>query len=178
MLVLDDATFKAAIAPPEQITLVKFYAPWCGHCKKMAPAWVELAKIYGDDEGVAIADVDCTQHSGVCSTNGVKGYPTIKAFKGGEEIEKYAGARDISGFKSAITKYKGAAEKPVVVAKVKEEAKPEVKAAEPVVADGPNAPELTADNFASTVAAGSWMVKFYAPWCGHCKSMAGAVRTL
>jgi len=178
ILVLDDATFAQAIAPPAQITMVKFYAPWCGHCKKMAPAWTDLAKLFGDDEAVVIADVDCTVQAAVCSANGVKGYPTIKTFKGGEEIEKYSGARDINGFKAAIAKYKGTADKPVVVEKAKEAAKPAVVAepvvAEPAVVEGPHAPELTGDNFAETIATGSWMVKFYAPWCGHCKSMAAA----
>jgi len=78
VIVLTDATFKSTVAPPEQVTMVKFFAPWCGHCKKMAPAWVDLAKLMGDDDGVVIAEVDCTQHSSVCSENGVKGYPTIK----------------------------------------------------------------------------------------------------
>ena len=61
---------------------VKFYAPWCGHCKKMAPAWSELAaEINPDDEWEAnILSVDCTQYKSTCTENGVSGYPTVKLF--------------------------------------------------------------------------------------------------
>jgi len=168
VIVLNSGTFKTTIAPPEQVTFVKFYAPWCGHCKKMAPAWVDLAKDLGGDETVVIAEVDCTVEKELCGEFGVKGYPTLKSFKGGKEIEKYAGGRDVASFKKAIQKYQGGA------AKEPEKPKePAAKAAEPAAADT-EAPELTADNFATTIATGSWMVKFYAPWCGHCKAMAGA----
>merc|ERR1712007_84692 len=83
---LNTKNFKSSIAPAEQVSFVKFFAPWCGHCKKMAPAWVDLAKDLGDDDSVMIAEVDCTVESSVCSDNGVKGYPTLKAFKGGKEM--------------------------------------------------------------------------------------------
>jgi len=167
VVVLTEKTFEDTIKPAAQVTFVKFYAPWCGHCKKMAPTWIDLAKDQAGDDSVVIAEVDCTQEGPLCSKFGVKGYPTLKSFKDGKEIEKYAGARDISSFKGAIAKYKGGA----APAEKKEEAKKEAPKAD----DAPKeAPELTADNFAETVASGAHMIKFYAPWCGHCKAMAGA----
>ena len=164
--VLNSKTFKSTVAPAEQVTFVKFYAPWCGHCKKMAPAWVELAKDLADDDSVVIAEVDCTVESSLCGENGVKGYPTLKSFKGGNEIEKYAGGRDLASFKAAINKYKGGA------------APAAEKKAEPVKAEAGegNVIELTADNFATSIASGATFVKFYAPWCGHCKNLIPTVR--
>ena len=134
----------------------------------MAPAWVDLAKELGNDESVLIGEVDCTVESSVCQDNEVKGYPTLKAFKGGNLIEKYAGGRDLNSFKAAVNKYKGGAAKPAEPAKPAEK-KEEAKAADSAVL------ELTADNFASSIGSGAWFVKFYAPWCGHCKKLAPVV---
>jgi len=156
--VLTAASFKNTVAPAEQVTFVKFFAPWCGHCKKMAQTWVDLAKDQAANENVVIAEVDCTVEQSVCQENGVKGYPTLKAFKGGKEIEKYAGGRDMASFKAALTKYTGAA--------------PKAQEDKPAASAGTGSTDLTAENFASSVGAGNWFVKFYAPWCGHCKSMA------
>mmetsp|Transcript_50273 Transcript_50273/g.126196 ORF Transcript_50273/g.126196 Transcript_50273/m.126196 type:complete len:124 (-) Transcript_50273:37-408(-) len=71
--------------------LVKFYAPWCGHCKRLAPTWDELAK---SASGFGVAKVDCTEHRDLCSKFEVRGYPTIKLFVDGEHSEDYRGARD------------------------------------------------------------------------------------
>merc|ERR1711862_1036966 len=48
---------------------VKFYAPWCGHCKKMIPTWEELASA---DNGINVAKVDCTVHKELATQYGVE----------------------------------------------------------------------------------------------------------
>jgi protein disulfide-isomerase A6 len=60
--------------------MVEFYAPWCGHCKRLQPEWEAAAR---DVTSVKWAKVDCTQNQSTCGTYGVQGYPTIKAFTPG-----------------------------------------------------------------------------------------------
>ena len=69
------------------------YAPWCGHCKKLAPAWDELAGVLEDS--VQVGKVDCTAHSDTCSRFDVKGYPTL-IFLEGDSWYRYRGPRDIT----------------------------------------------------------------------------------
>ena len=78
------------------------YAPWCGHCKSLAPTWAELASGYADSNAVGIASVDCTQHKAVCEKAGVRGYPTLKLFQGGEEKQAYGGSRTLDALKTFV----------------------------------------------------------------------------
>jgi len=142
-------------------TFVKFYAPWCGHCQKLAPAWDELAKFFEKDEQVKIAKVDCTQHQAVCQEHEIKGYPTLAYFRAGRKIETYKGARTLSELKEFVSTTKGEAGKVASDdGKVPEPAK-----ASPVV-------KMDKDNFAELTKTGIAFVKFFAPWCGHCKRLA------
>lgn len=93
---LSYADFKKEIDTQELI-LVKFYAPWCGHCKRLAPEYEEAAtKLAGDEPAVPLAKVDCTNESGgkdICGQVNVQGYPTVKIFRNGQPTE-YDGGRD------------------------------------------------------------------------------------
>jgi thioredoxin domain-containing protein 5 len=75
---------------------VKFYAPWCGHCKRMHAAWEQLAVDNADVEGVNVARMDCTDKNNrpVCSEHGVRGFPTVKLIKDGKAT-KYSGKRTV-----------------------------------------------------------------------------------
>merc|ERR1719197_1957354 len=60
--------------------LVKFYAPWCSHCKRMEPVWEDVATNLrqGSDNYVNVAKVDCDAHRGIGSRFDIKAFPSIK----------------------------------------------------------------------------------------------------
>ena len=72
---------------------VKFFAPWCGHCKKMRPDWDKLADEFPKaHDNVVIADVDCTVEKDLCSKYNVEGFPTLKYFMpNSEDGDDYSG---------------------------------------------------------------------------------------
>ncbi|KAG1679247.1 hypothetical protein FOA52_009276 [Chlamydomonas sp. UWO 241] len=92
---LTPATFSAATGGPG-VVMVEFYAPWCGHCKELAPKYKQAAvQLWGI---ATLAAVNCDEHKGLCGQHGVKGYPTLKVFVGGK-------ARDYSGERSSKAIY-------------------------------------------------------------------------
>lgn len=67
---LTDETFSKFVASGKHF--VKFYAPWCGHCQKLAPTWNDLAKALEHDKSVSISKLDCTQYRPICQDFEVK----------------------------------------------------------------------------------------------------------
>ena len=64
-------------------SLVEFYAPWCGHCQKLQPAWEKAATALKDT--AKMIKVDCTteENKELCEEYGIRGYPTIMVFHDG-----------------------------------------------------------------------------------------------
>ncbi len=78
-------------------TLVEFFAPWCGHCKNLAPEWANAAaKLKGKVQLVAL---DATVHTSAAGRFGIKGYPTIKYFP--STATKDSDAQDYNGGRTA-----------------------------------------------------------------------------
>ncbi|CAL5987693.1 Protein_disulfide isomerase [Hexamita inflata] len=90
-------------------TIVKFYAPWCGHCKELAPKYEELATL-SEQLNVIVAEVDCTEEADICSHENVEGFPTIKLFDG-EKVFDYDGEREVPALSKWITDM----QKPILV---------------------------------------------------------------
>ena len=96
VVVLTDASFNE-IFSSQDMWMVAFYAPWCGHCKKLLPEWTEAAtKLKGQ---IKIAKIDATVNTQMAGKYQIQGYPTIKVFAPGKEktVEEYNGPRDSAG---------------------------------------------------------------------------------
>jgi protein disulfide-isomerase A1 len=74
------------------LVMAEFFAPWCGHCKALAPEY-EAAATTLKESGIPIAKIDCTEEEALCSEQKIQGYPTIKVFKGLDIVTPYQGAR-------------------------------------------------------------------------------------
>jgi thioredoxin domain-containing protein 10 len=87
----------------EGMWLMQFYAPWCGHCKKLEPIWKHVAQSLVDTP-IRIGRVDCTRFTNVANEFGVRGFPTIMFLKG-EDTYTYEGDRtraDIVAFAQRV----------------------------------------------------------------------------
>lgn len=92
VLVLTDADFPAVTEEFSHI-LIEFYAPWCGHCKKLAPVYKEVAdELKAQGSELRLAKVDATENSESAGKFGVRGYPTLFFFLNGQKMD-YTGQR-------------------------------------------------------------------------------------
>eukprot|EP00959_Pyramimonas_sp_CCMP1952_P354290 7422311-Pyramimonas_sp.AAC.1 len=73
---LTTSSFKKEVKDSSDFWIVEFYAPWCGHCQKLAPEWTKAATQL---KGVAkVGAVNCDDEKDLAQTYGIKGFPTIK----------------------------------------------------------------------------------------------------
>jgi len=95
---ITDAEFQAAVAGG--ITLIDFWAPWCGPCKAIAPALDELAEEYGGK--VRVAKINIDENQAVATQFGVTSIPTLILFKDGQMIDRKVGGAAKSALKTFI----------------------------------------------------------------------------
>lgn len=101
VLDLDVASFNQTIAG-DGLTLVDFWAQWCGPCRMMHPVFERMAKKY---RHVTFARVDVDQNQPVAARFGVQAIPTFIMFKKGVEIDRMMGAVGEPGIHMAIQKH-------------------------------------------------------------------------
>ncbi|KAH9598628.1 Endoplasmic reticulum resident protein 29 [Trypanosoma melophagium] len=137
--------------------LVEFYAPWCGHCKNMAPEYARLGKAVKAAGGppVVVAKVDATQQRDLAKRFNVGGYPTLMYFAAGSTTpESYSGGRTAEAFVSFLNE-RGLGLN-IVLPREHSYARELDQSSFDAVAMDPSKHAF---------------VMFYAPWCGHCKNL-------
>jgi protein disulfide-isomerase A6 len=153
---LTPANFDEVVLKSGKPTLVEFFAPWCGHCKKLAPVWEELATAFEPVKNkVQIAKVDADAEKSLGKRFKIGGFPTLKYFDGrSAEPEEYKSGRDLESLTNFLIDKTG----------VKPKKKLEMPSAVQM---------LTDSSFKETVGSEkNVLVAFTAPWCGHCKNLA------
>lgn len=108
--ILTTSTFDDFLKENEFV-LVKFYAPWCGHCKQMAPEFSKASEeLQQEGSNAKFAKVDATVETELAQRFGVSGYPSVKFFINGEPIE-FNGGRKAPEIKAWVQKRTGAVTK-------------------------------------------------------------------
>ncbi|KAG8378255.1 hypothetical protein BUALT_Bualt08G0118600 [Buddleja alternifolia] len=112
VVTLDHSNFTDFVAK-QKFIVVEFYAPWCGHCKKLAPEYEKAASILSTaDAPVVLAKVDANeeQNKVIASEYEIKGFPTLKILRyGGSVVQEYKGPRDAEGIVTYLQKQSGPA---------------------------------------------------------------------
>ena len=106
---LTPKNFDSVVLKSGKPALVEFFAPWCGHCKNLAPTYEELSKAFAyADNKVTVAKVDADENRSLGQRFGVQGFPTLKWFDGKSDTpQPYSGGRDLESLSEFITEKTG-----------------------------------------------------------------------
>ncbi|GAO13624.1 uncharacterized protein UV8b_01757 [Ustilaginoidea virens] len=108
VLQVTSKTYSSLIAQSNHTSIVEFYAPWCGHCKNLKPAYENAAKKLDGLAKVAAVDCDDDANKQLCGAMDVKGFPTLKIVRPGKKangkpvVEDYQGPRTATGIVEAV----------------------------------------------------------------------------
>jgi protein disulfide-isomerase A6 len=107
VLQVEGRSYDSLITQSNHTSIVEFYAPWCGHCKNLQPAYEKAAKSLAGLAKVAAVNCDEEANKPLCGRMGVQGFPTLKIVRPGKKpgkpsVEDYNGARSAKGIVDAV----------------------------------------------------------------------------
>uniref|UniRef100_A0A1B6M5T9 Protein disulfide-isomerase A6 homolog n=2 Tax=Graphocephala atropunctata TaxID=36148 RepID=A0A1B6M5T9_9HEMI len=163
---LTESNFDRLVTQSDQVWVVEFYAPWCGHCQQFVGEYSKAAKAL---KGVVkVGAVNADEQKSLGGRFGVRGFPTVKIFGANKnKPEDYSGGRTAQGLVDAAL----SAAKSKVFAQLGGKSG---RGGSSSKGDPKDVVELTDSNFDELVLGSEdmWLVEFFAPWCGHCKTLA------
>ncbi|HEX2100669.1 MAG TPA: thioredoxin [Candidatus Synoicihabitans sp.] len=83
------------------LVLVDFWAPWCGPCKALAPALVELARV--DADRVQVVKVDTDEEPDLATRYGIRALPTLLFFRDGQVVDQIVGLQSLAAIRERVT---------------------------------------------------------------------------
>lgn len=166
---LTATNFKNRVVNSDEIWIVEFFAPWCGHCKALAPEYAKAAKALKGIVNVGAVNMD--DHQSVGAPYNIQGFPTIKIFSSNKNSPiDYNGPRTAQGIVDrALSEVSS-----LVRSRLGGKSGSSGGGSHSGSSDGKDVVELTDANFEDLVLNSDdlWLVEFFAPWCGHCKNLA------
>ncbi|XP_069841290.1 dnaJ homolog subfamily C member 10 [Dendropsophus ebraccatus] len=150
VVTLTPANFKGLVKERsrEEIWMVDYYAPWCGPCQALMPEWKRMARQLNGL--INVGSVDCQRYSSLCSKEYVQAYPEIRLYPANRDNPNYyhvynGWQRDSYSLRSWALSFLPK-----------------------------TAIDLTPESFSEKVLKSKdhWILDFYAPWCGPCRSFA------
>ncbi|KAG2069761.1 thioredoxin-domain-containing protein [Suillus decipiens] len=177
--VLTPQDFKQTIA--DGVWFIEHFSPYCRHCRNFEPTWNRVVDNFEGKPhlGIHLAQVNCALNGDLCTENGVTGYPQMNLYRNGQFVETFTKDRDYD----ILVDFLLARGDPTSISLLsstvveQEEMATEIVPVENSMVQAESNPSgdvisLTSETFDNFVAQAPTFVKFFAPWCGHCKKLA------
>ncbi|CDL80564.1 thioredoxin [Xenorhabdus szentirmaii] len=102
LIKLIEDNFDDVITPDSQISIVRFWAPWCGPCRMVAPIFEKLSEDMG--KKAIFGELDIDESPSIAARYGIRSIPTTVVFKNGKPVDALVGVASLSQFKDLVSK--------------------------------------------------------------------------